>query len=88
MRLFIRLQDGQPVDHPIYEENMRQAYPGIDLDNLPETFAEFERIDVPALQKYEIYEGVTYQWVDGIVKDVHSVRPMTDEEKAELEELL
>ena len=26
--------------------------------------------------------GVTYQWVDGVVKDVHSVRPMTDAERA------
>ena len=34
------------------------------------------------LDTYEVYEGVTYQWVDGIVKDVHSVRPMTDEEQA------
>jgi hypothetical protein len=28
-----------------------------------------------------VYEGVTYQWFDGVVKDVHSVRPMTDEER-------
>jgi hypothetical protein len=31
---------------------------------------------------YEVYEGVTYQWFDDIVKDVHNVRPMTDEERA------
>lgn len=88
MRLFIQLQDGQPIDHPIYEENMRQAYPDIDLDNLPDNFIEFQRIPIPTLGVYDVYEGVTYQWVDGIVKDVHSVRPMTDEEKAQLEELL
>jgi hypothetical protein len=29
-----------------------------------------------------VYEGVTYQWVDDIVKDFHNIRPMTDEERA------
>jgi hypothetical protein len=29
-----------------------------------------------------VYEGVSYQWVDGVVKDVHTVRAMTDEERA------
>jgi hypothetical protein len=33
-----------------------------------------------------VYEGVSYQWVDGVVKDVHSVRPMTDEEQQVIDE--
>jgi hypothetical protein len=49
---------------------------------LPDTFAKFIRVEAPVPDTYEVYEGVTYQWVDGVVKDVHSVRPMTDEERA------
>jgi hypothetical protein len=37
---------------------------------------------------YEVYEGVSYQWVDGVVKDVHTVRPMTDEERAAKDALI
>lgn len=81
MRFFIRLENGQPIDHPIIEENMIQAFPEVDLDNLPENFAEFVRVDVPAIGTYEIYEGSSYQWVDGVVKDVHTIRPMTEKEK-------
>jgi len=80
--LFIQLRDGQPFEHPIFYENFRQAFPDIDPDNLPtDQFAKFVRVVQPAIGIYEIYVGVTYQWVDGVVKDVHEVRPMTDEEK-------
>lgn len=81
MRLFIRLQNGQPFEHPIVEENMQQAFPEVDLDNLPDTFAEFIRYPKPTLAPYEVYEGVVYSWVDGKVQDVHNVRSMTQEEK-------
>lgn len=81
--LFIQLRDGQPVEHPIFYENFRQAFPDIDPENVPaDRFAKFVRVARPQLGLYEVYVGVTYQWVDGVVKDVHEVRPMTDEEKA------
>lgn len=88
MRFFIRLENGQLIDHPIIEENMIQAFPEVDLDNLPENFAEFVRVDVPAIGTYEIYEGSSYQWVDGVVKDVHTIRPMTEKEKIEKQNLV
>lgn len=81
MRLFIRLQDGQPFEHPITEENFCQAFPKVDLNNLPDWIAEFERVETPVPSVYEVYEGVTYEWVDAIVKDVHHIRPMSIEEK-------
>lgn len=81
MQLFIRIKDGQPFEHPILEDNFREAFPNVDINNLPLEFARFERINAPMLSAYEVYEGVTYEWVDGIVKDVHRVRPMTSEEK-------
>lgn len=82
LELYIQIRDGQPHEHPIFAENFRAAFPGVDTENLPETFAKFIRVAQPEIGAYEVYEGVTYQWVDGVVKDVHHVRPMTDEERA------
>ena len=82
LELYIQIRDGQPYEHPIFADNFRQAFPDVDTENLPETFAKFIRVDQPAVGTYEVYDGVTYQWVDGVVKDVHAVRPMTDEERA------
>jgi hypothetical protein len=81
MELFIRIKDGQPFEHPILGDNFRAAFPNIDTNNLPSDFARFERISMPRISLYEVYEGVTYEWVDGWVKDVHHVRQMTAEEK-------
>jgi len=82
MNLYIQLENGQPINHPIMEDNLIQAFPEIDLNNLPENFARFERISCPLENPYEVYEGVTYEWDNGIVKDLHHLRPMTAEEKA------
>ena len=82
LELYIQIRDGQPHEHPIFADNFRQAFPDVDVNNLPDTYAKFIRVAQPALDTYEVYKGVTYQWVDGVVKDVHSVRQMTDEERA------
>ena len=82
LELYIQIRDGQPHEHPIFADNFREAFPDVDTENLPDTFAKFIRVDQPVPDTYEVYEGVSYQWVDGAVKDVHSVRPMTDEERA------
>jgi hypothetical protein len=82
LELYIRIRDGQPHEHPIFADNFRDAFPDVDTENLPDTFAKFIRVDAPVLGTYEVYEGVTYQWVNDVVKDVHSVRPMTDEERS------
>jgi hypothetical protein len=83
LELYIQIRDGQPFEHPIFADNFREAFPDVDTENLPDTFAKFIRVDAPVPDTYEVYEGVTYEWIDGVVKDVHSVRPMTDEERAE-----
>jgi hypothetical protein len=82
LELYIQIRDGQPHEHPIFADNFKQAFPGVDPENLPNTFAKFIRVDAPVPDTYEVYEGVTYQWFDGVVKDVHSVRAMTEEERA------
>jgi hypothetical protein len=83
LELYIQIRDGQPHEHPIFADNFKLAFPDINVNELPaDRFAKFIRVDHPTLDTYEVYEGVTYQWVDGVVKDVHIVRPMTDEERA------
>ena len=83
MELFIQIKDGQPYEHPIMGWNFYDAFPDIDPDNLPPNFARFERVDCNIeVGTYEV-PFITYQWVGDIVKDVWSVRPMTDEERAE-----
>jgi hypothetical protein len=80
MRLYIRIVDGQPFEHPIFEENMRQAFPEIDLNNLPSNFARFERVPGPPMEPYEKSRSCVYEWVDGAVKDVWQLEPMNEEE--------
>lgn len=82
MELYIQLQDGQPVGHPIHGDNFREAFPHIDVNNLPSNFAVFKRIPVPVVGPYEINEGVTYEKVGDVYLDKHNIRPMTAEEKA------
>lgn len=75
MELFIRIKDGQPFEHPIHGDNFRAAFRGIDTNNLPPEFARFERVPMPSPDagKRIVSATSTYQWVDGIVKDVWEV---------------
>lgn len=83
LELYIQIRDGQPYEHPIFADNFRAAFPDVNTNDLPaDRFAKFIRVDAPVPGTYEVYEGVTYQWFDGVVKDVHNVRPMTVEERA------
>jgi hypothetical protein len=81
MELFIRIKDGSPFEHPIIKENFVEAFPDVDLNNLPPEFARFNRIEPPTPSPYEVYEGVTYEWDNGAVTDVHHIRPLSQEEK-------
>ena len=80
--MFIQIRNGQPFEHPIFGDNFRQAFPHIDVNNLPPEFARFERVQCPNNASTFQVDELTYQWVDNVVKDVWTVRPMTDEEKA------
>lgn len=82
LELYIQIRDGQPYEHPIFADNFRQAFPDVDTENLPlDRFAKFIRVKIPREpEAYEIAER-TYQWVDGVVKDVWDIRPMTDAER-------
>lgn len=76
------LVDGEPSGHPITEENFKRAFPNVDIDNLPESYAEFTRVEKPELDPYANSQSVQYVLgEDGIVKDVWSQQMMTEEEK-------
>lgn len=80
LELYIQIRDGQPYEHPIFGDNLRHAFPGIDTDNLPETFAKFVRVPVPNATFEEVYDHSTYVWGDGFVTEVHHMRSRTQEE--------
>ena len=81
MDLFIRIADGQPVDHPIMGDNFRYAFPDIDTENLPPEFAPFVRTEPPAPGPYQVVVE-SYEWSDGVVRDAWSLRDMTSDERA------
>jgi hypothetical protein len=81
-RLFIRMVNGEPFEHPIFEENFKQAFPEVDIDNLPEGYAEFIRVEQPILGPYVKSQSVQYvKGEDGLVRDVWSEEMMNEEEK-------
>ena len=80
MELFIKIKDGEPFEHPIIGDNFRQAFPHIDTNDLHPEFARFERVEPPTVGVYEAHEGVTYEKLGDVYKDVHHVRHMTAEE--------
>lgn len=82
MELVIQIRDGVPFEHPILLENFKQAFPDIDVNNLPSEFARFVRIPPPEIGHYQINEGSKYEFLGGIWTDVWQIRDMTPEEKA------
>jgi len=80
MRLFIRIVDGAPFEHPIFESNFVDAFPNIDMNNLPSDFAEFVRVEPPKLGPYEVHESTSYVLDGSVYKDSHNVRNMTTSE--------
>jgi hypothetical protein len=82
MNLYIRLQNGEPFEHPILEDNFVLAFPDVDTNNLPLEFARFVRIPPPDLGVYEKNQTVSYGLVDGVWTDVFSCEQMTSEERA------
>lgn len=72
MNLFIRIKDGEPFEHPMLEDNFKQVFPSVDVDNLPPEFARFIRIPCPSPDpgKYIVSSSCTYEWVNNHVQDV------------------
>lgn len=85
MNLYIRIDDsGNPVEHPIAEDNILVAFPGIDINNLPPWLAKFERVSRPYNASMYEKEYVTYEKVGEGYKDVWHTVSMSEEEKLEV----
>ena len=89
MNLLIKMDSGQPVDHPIMEENARQAWPDVDFDNLPSWLSRFRRVAQPSLEEMPvgIFQRAKCTYViasDSVVEDSWSVEDMTAEEQHRL----
>ena len=81
MELYIRIKDGQPFEHPILGNNFREAFPHIDVNNLPEEFMKFEKLDV-SVGLYQVFTEMPYFIEDGVCKNGIK-RDMTPTEKEE-----
>lgn len=84
----IRIQNGKPVEHPMLLENFQQAYPNIDINNLPSDFALFERVQAPSIGVYEKNQYCKYELVNGIYKDVWYCEQLTEQEKIQKQNLV
>ena len=82
MQLYIKYIDEQIVDHPMLEENLKQADPTFDPINLPNTLKLFERINAPVPGPYARVENSYQLCDDGIVRDVYTLVDISDEEKS------
>jgi hypothetical protein len=79
MNLYIQTQDGQPINHPAFEDNLLQAF-----NPIPDNWEPFVRVERPTPTVYQLLESQepVYQKVNGVWTDIWSLRDMTDAEKA------
>lgn len=79
MNLYIQIKNGQPINHPAFEDNLIEAF-----GSVPSNWEPFVRIEHPALGEYEKFDepDVTYEKVNDVWTDVFHVVEMTVEEKA------
>lgn len=80
---FIKVVNREPEGHPIADWNLRMFYPNLDPNNPPEGFEKFIRIAPPNLGPFDKSVESRYARINGILQDVHTIIPMTDEEKKE-----
>jgi hypothetical protein len=78
MNLYIEIENGQPKNHPAFEENLIQAF-GVIPENW-ETFVRLER-PIPNIYQILVSNKSTYEKVNGVWTDVWQLRDMTNEEK-------
>jgi len=99
MKLYIKVDENNVhIEHPHFEKNVRELYPDHDFDEgAPSGWMEFVRVEPPQLGVYEVFDetiggnialafehnGLSYEIVDGVYKDVWHTRNMTTEEKLE-----
>jgi hypothetical protein len=78
MNLYIEIENGQPKNHPAFEDNLMQAF-GV----IPANWEPFVRVEQPVLGVYELinFDVPPYAKVNDVWTDVWTIRDMTAEEK-------
>lgn len=79
---YIRVVNGKAFEHPFLESNLKEVVRNFDPENPPAGLEKFVRTPFPMIGFLEVYEGTTYEKIDGVWQDVHKVRPLTEDEKA------
>ena len=81
--LYIQIVNGQPVNHPAFESNLIAAYGA-----LPDDWAPFTRVERPTIGLYQLVDPPEpkYEFIDGSWYDHWSVRDMTPDEKAAIQQ--
>lgn len=78
MNLYIEIENGQPKNHPAFEDNLIKAFGFV-----PSNWETFVRVECPTPTVYQILESniSTYAKVNDVWTDVWPLRNMTAEEK-------
>jgi hypothetical protein len=78
MNLYIQIENGQPINHPAFENNLIEAF-----GQVPSYWEPFIRLEKPKLGPYQIFnsEESTYQKINGAWTDVWDIQEITEEEK-------
>jgi hypothetical protein len=78
MNLYIQIENGQPINHPAYEDNLLAAF-----SLIPTNWEPFIRVEFPTLGKFEKWDDpdITYEKINGVWTDVYHVIAMSAEEK-------
>lgn len=79
MELYIKVINGNPINHPILASNLIDAL-GIDYDNIPKEYEKFKRkecnIEIGLLEK----PISRYEKIDGVWTDVWESVPLAENE--------
>ena len=76
--LFIKIIDGQPVDHPLLDINLKHIYGS--LEDIPPEYKLFLRVPQNVTPGHFQKAVATYQEVDGVWQDVWGIEDMNEEE--------
>jgi hypothetical protein len=80
MNLFIKVEDGNPVDHPVADWNLVTAF-----GEIPSNYEVFFRGQKPELGRFEVDDPDAIMYAkgeDGVWTDLWPTRPMNPEERA------
>lgn len=78
MNLYIKVENGIPIDHPAIESNLLDAF-----GEIPNNWEPFVRGEHPKPNVYQVVHipDSTYEKINGVWTDAWTVRDMTPEEK-------